>query len=295
MKTFSTFLLIVLCFFTNTLFGQLKFFGGLDLDCGWGAGCDEINSNYKVDSEYKSTDQGIYGSYGSGSSGGLNAGFNICGDPVDFLLGFFYFRGKEIPYSDVESNYGSHFNGTYSERASGFMLEPKLRFRTNNEGKIHFYANAGVLIPLGVKNVVKTDEITDNSFSNITTHAVLKKKGAMSLGFSGGVGITYNLTSMIALFGELYYRGINIPWKKASLTEYTSTSTNPYFPPTVTTLADLEVNQKEIEYAKEITETDNSSNKLPTKVLKDYDPFSSWGIKIGVMLMFVSSGGDGGK
>lgn len=295
MKTFFTLLLIVLCFLTNTLFAQLKLFGGLDLDCGWSAGCDEINSSYTADSEYKFTDTGIYGSYGAGPSGGLNVGVNICGDPVDVLLAFFYFRGKEISYFTDQSNYGSNFNGTYSERASGFMLEPKLRFRTNNEGKINFYANAGVLIPLGVKNVVRTDETSDFYLSTITNHSVLKKNSAMTLGYSGGVGITYNLTSMIALFSELYYRGINIPWKKASFTEYLSTSENPYSSPTTTTLAGLEVSEKEFEYEKEITEDDNTDSDAPRIQLRDYDPLSSWGIKIGLMLMFASSGGDAAK
>lgn len=291
MKTLSTLLLTVMCFSTNTLLAQLKLFGALDFVCGWSAGCDELNSNFTLNEEYDFTDEGIYGSYGAGPAGGLSLGVNVCGDPVDVLLGFFYFRGKEISYFDRETAYGFNFNGMYSERVSGFMLEPRLRFRTDLEGKFNFYANAGLLVPVGVKNVITADETSVSSFSTMTTNSVLKQKGGMTLGYSGGVGTTFNFTPIIALFGELYYRGISVPWKNASLTEYTSTSTNPYTGPTVITLADLEVNQREIEYEKEITQTDNISQDLPSIQLKDYDPVSSWGIKIGLQFLFESSGG----
>lgn len=177
--------------------------------------------------------------------------------------------------------------GTFQEKAKGFLLEPKLRFHTcNGKAMFDFFVDVGATIPIGVKNTTVSHVYEVPFYNGITTwDMALEKKNAFGVGFTGSAGTNYAFSSLFAAFAELYYRGLSITWKAGEVKDYIEVIDNGYTSTTFTQ-EDLNVIEKEIEYVDEITEEDNLNMNQPRKKLKDYDPFSSWGIRVGLKMMF---------
>ena len=248
--------------------------------------CRELNSNYEADSSGNFHDEGVYGSYGAGISAGIGLGFDFC-ENGGGQLGFSWLNGKKYEYTDVEQIFGD-FSGTYTEQARGFYLEPQARlFTAHDDHPITWFLRAGLLLPVGVKLIRDIHETSEDLFSTTVTDGTLEGKSSMNIGFSGAGGGIFHVNDRIGIFAEANVRAISLSWSTAEYTEFTSTyNSNFGGDPVITSLADLDVADKQFEFVKVITDADNQDENQPTKQLKDYYPFSSAGINVGIEFRF---------
>jgi hypothetical protein len=245
-----------------------------------------INSTYTSNSNIF-TDEVVLGSYGSGFNAGLWLGYDMCKN-VGADLEFDWFSGKKYEYVDNHTGFNTTFNGSYAEKANGFFVAPQLRvFTFNPDRKIDYNARFGPVFAVGVKNKLTIDETSgDAGVYSQTTKSIAEFNSSTGFGFTGSFGLEYRISNRISLTADAFYRGINLFWKTATLTEYSSTYTPDVGDPITETLTDLDVSDKEFEYVDKITEADNVDPDKPTKILKEDQPFGSYGIRIGISLNF---------
>lgn len=221
---------------------------------------------------------------------------------------------NEILNSTGSFGRGMQFNGTFgymftenigAELNIGYLLGSKITNTSKSNGYIFYEASSSgnmlrltptVRISVG-KNKIKTfmrfglvigmlSKIEYSSVANFTYSSTGQlsneetegySSGGVSLGFSAGLGANYKLTDRLSVFAEIAL--ISQAWapKKSVTTKYISNG--------IDRLATMNISEKESEY---VSSYDNasSSTSTPTKRLKNYTPFSSIGINIGIHLAF---------
>ena len=220
------------------------------------------------------------GSFGRGLQFGATVGY-MFSENIGAELNVGYLLGSKITSTDNElKNNGDTYSSTATASANMLRLTPALRFSVGKD-KLKPYMRVGLVIGVGSK-ISTTFSSNDFHASNGKTdinESEMAVTGGVSMGFAAGVGVKYMFSEKVGIFAELGM--ISQAWapSKSVLTKSTTNG--------VDNLPFLTTSQKETDYSSSYTTTSNIfSPGLPSTALKQYTPFSSVGVNVGVHLSF---------
>lgn len=264
-------LLFCLISATNNLVGQ-KLYGGSDLSYNLSMASQNIANNVNIYPGQTSR-TAIKGSFGKGASISGFVGYWIKPN-LAFQMDFIYLNG---------AHYKSTFkNDTIYEQktdvsASMLKVAPVMLIGLG-ENKLKPYLKFGLLCRL-FGNITGVNTIYDLQ-TNITTVTETKYKYGFSWGFMSALGVSRKLNNKFTLFSEM---AVNVQtWAPSNgdVTKYTVNG--------VEMQENLLPVQRNVRYKNSYsTDKNNYSTYKPREELKQYQPFSSVGIKIGFYYTFI--------
>lgn len=221
-------------------------------------------------------------SLGKGLNFGLNIGY-MFNNNLGIELQCSYLLSDET-FGEDKSNY-TFFGTNYydyvktSIKSNMFRINPSIIIAGGFE-KLDPYAKFGVILGFGsiiyngLMEEYENDQLQDRSIEE------WKLNGGMAFGISSAVGLMYHISDLISVYGELDLIGMSYAPTKGVMTKYTINGADQ--------LPNLETIDKEIDFIDDITyDFDNPpSSAEPDKQLKEYMPFSSIGLNIGVRFSF---------
>ena len=221
-------------------------------------------------------------SLGKGLNFGLNLGYMFNGN-IGIDLQCSYLLGDETT-GEFEDNF-TFFDINYydfekiSIKSQMFRVNPSIIIASGFD-KLDPYARFGVIFGFGSINLNYLDEEYEN---NILENKVIEKwkyNGGMAFGISSALGLMYHISDLISVYGELDLVGMSYAPIKGVMTEYTVNGADK--------LPNLTTDDKEIDFVDDITYDYNNppSSAEPSKELKNYLPYSSIGLNIGVRFSF---------
>jgi len=221
-------------------------------------------------------------SLGKGLNFGLNLGYMFNGN-IGIDLQCSYLLGDETT-GESEDNF-TFFDINYydfekiSIKSQMFRVNPSIIIASGFD-KLDPYARFGVIFGFGSINLNYLDEEYEN---NILENKVIEKwkyNGGMAFGISSALGLMYHISDLISVYGELDLVGMSYAPIKGVMTEYTVNGADK--------LPNLTTDDKEIDFVDDITYDYNNppSSAEPSKELKNYLPYSSIGLNIGVRFSF---------
>ncbi len=212
------------------------------------------------------TVENVNGSYGKGFGFGLGLGY-LFTENVGAELGFSMLFGSKYKttYSDDQ---GSTGNG----EAKGKIIRITPALKVTGGEKMKPYAKFGLVLGLGAKG-----EMTYNETGvGYTLKVTEKYSGGMSMGWMGAFGVDYELSDMLGIFLEL--NSINQTWApEKNAWSITQTSGN---------FSESESGNQTYEDKLSGTQSESAIFGVDNQELKEYHPFSSFGIHIGAKLAF---------
>ena len=224
---------------------------GVNLGYGLAAGTSVIGVNQTA-----TTAENVKGSYGQGLNFGLNLNY-MFSENVGADLGFGMLMGKEFTVTD---NSSSGSTGDMKMKGSMIRIMPGIKVSAGDDKSMSPYGRFGLV--LGVAGKVKEkDTYTGSGFSGTYEY---EYSGGSSFGWYGAFGIAFELSDKIKLNTELITINQTYAPDKA---ENTSRSDGQALNPTIT----LDAN-------------DVASN--PNTGLKQYLPFGSIGLNVGLQIGF---------
>ena len=242
----------------------------------------ESTYNYQTNnSTSSSTIESVSLSYGKGFNfnGALGYMFN---EYVGIDLGFNYlFGGKTVTesyskHTEILQSSNNVFENTNktSNYSRMFRVIPSL-IVTPNFDKINPYIKIGAVIGFGSFYAESNRESLKNGSHQSTSSYISKSNGGVAFGFNSALGVTYDFSERMSLFGEVNYIGMTYAPHKSIRTKWEVDG--------VDQLPNLPTNQKETEYVDELTQVQNSNNPdEPTQQLFFSQPFNSLGFNVGV-------------
>ncbi len=215
------------------------------LQGGYGIGTpSEVVGTTTVVTASGQTETNSYGTFGEGANIGLNVGY-MFSEHVGAELGFNYFLG-----STVESNNTTVPTGTVTvnSKSTQFRLAPSLVVTTG--GDFALYGKGGLVLPVGGSTVTEYRDSGTNPLVG-SVEQDFESKGAMSIGFQGAMGVSYNLSDKLSLFGELGAVNLRIKGDTRSVTAYRVDGTDQ--------MSNLDTYDKETVYVEELGPNSNNS------------------------------------
>lgn len=212
----------------------------------------------------------VKGSLGKGINIGLTAGYMLNSN-----------LGMELGISDLM---GGSFENTskkelvydnkYTMKGKMIRVVPGIRL-TAGDGNMKPYLRLGLVLGLGGKITIEGNE-TDIQNNNEVTKSTWEYTGGMSVGAASALGLNFKLSDKLSLNGEFAFIGQSWAPKKGTLTSYTVAG--------VDQLSQLTTSQKEIDFTDSysVSSTNPPSSSQPSQSIKQYYPFSSWGINVGI-------------
>lgn len=197
-------------------------------------------------SEFNSTGQtttNVYGTYGGGTNIGLNVGY-MFGEHVGAELGFNYFLGSTVESTNTTVPTGKV---TVNSKSTQFRLAPSLIVTTG--GDVALYGKGGLVLPVGGSTVTEYRDSGTNPLVG-RVEQDFESKGAMSIGFQGAIGVNYNLSDKLSLFGEVGSVNLRIKGASRTVTAYSVDGTDQ--------LANLDTYDKETVYVEELNPNSNN-------------------------------------
>jgi hypothetical protein len=276
-------------YYNNSTSSTLDIFDGVNTD-------HSVTYNSVVDSKnLKGT-----GSYGRGVRTGLNVGYMVT-DYIGAELGIDYLIGSNI--TRYKSNYINTDNSTYVDQTNsnnntytslvhssneeikvkGSMLRfiPAVRI-TAGDWKVKPYLKFGLVI--SVLNKMQYEDIrTDVNTAGVskTTEQIEKGKGNVSLGFAGALGATYQLPKNFGIFAEVGLIAQSYAPTKAEITKYTIDGVDQLQGMTV-----REIETVYVDHYSHSTPASPDADNQPYETNKDYYPFNSIGLNVGISWAF---------
>jgi hypothetical protein len=237
-----------------------------------GAGYGFSMSSQNVFTNYTSRHdvyENVYGSLGKGINGGLAFGFMFHKN-IGFELGANYLMGGKVKGVDT------YTDGTEEYTLSSGMIRvmPSIVISSGLE-KIAPYARLGAVIGIGSIKYVYTD--TWNDGDNVFTSTMKMNKG-IGIGLNAALGVMFNLSSSIAIYGELATVNMTYAPTKGELTECSLDGEN--------ILDDLNTRDKEVDFVDSYEYDDDPPNSKPDQELKTKFPFGSIGANVGIQVNF---------
>ncbi|HLG35354.1 MAG TPA: outer membrane beta-barrel protein [Bacteroidia bacterium] len=197
--------------------------------------------------------ENILGSYGKGINFGVGVGYMFT-ENIGAEIGFSYLSGAEYEYTILDSAFlqTGHTSGKI------MRLMPALKVTA---GKDNFlYAKFGLV--LGFGGEIKSD--LAGSFGGFTISQNATSEGGSSMGWVAALGADFPINDMISIYAEL--NSISQTWAPDK-------STN------IVTLGSLTTTVNTT-YDDQVSATSTNAS------LKEYLPFSSFGINAGVKIAF---------
>ncbi|MCX6137358.1 MAG: hypothetical protein NTV54_07695 [Ignavibacteriales bacterium] len=233
-----------------------------------------------IDENYTSTSsstgstsktEGVYGSFGNGL--GFDGAIGYKGENLGIEVGVSYLLKSSIEATSKYNSASSVSNTTYTYEGTMLAISPCFVFATS----VGFYGRAGAV--LGFPKFASKRHGESPGSLPVITDAKTEYSGNMALGFTGAVGVAVG-NGAVKLYIEADV--VSLTWAPASseITEYTADGKDQ--------LPAMKVYDKKTNYEETITY--NSSAVVNRDVervsLKNYMPFSSLGLKAGIMIGF---------
>jgi len=256
---------------------------------GWKAASQSIGDNYSFTnsgSTFSSSDQNVKGSFGAGWNFGGAFGY-MFSEHIGAELGISYLSGSNIQLTNNTNDVGN-YSTSRTITISGSMLRLNPTIKIGGEpGRITPYIKVGLVIGISPSITITNDSTYSYStfYPTVTTIDTVvaqtnKLSGGTSFGFSVALGADVRLNNLISLYGEIGMIGQTYAPTSGTLTSYTKDGADQ--------LSTMTTSQKQITYVDSYTTSSSAPTNaaLPSQQLKVYEPFSSWGINIGVHLTF---------
>lgn len=221
-------------------------------------------------------------SLGKGLDFGLNLGY-MFNSNLGIDLQCTYLLGDEAT-GESKSTY-TFYNTKYydyekiSIKSQMIRVNPSIIIASGFE-KLDPYAKFGVILGFGsiTCSYLGEDYINDQLQNKEVQE--WKLNGGMAFGLSSTLGLMYHISDLISVYGELNLVGMSYAPTKGVMTKYTVNGSD--------RLPNLTTDDKEIDFVDDITYDYNNppSSAEPSKELKNYLPYSSIGLNIGVRFSF---------
>ncbi|HVN47624.1 MAG TPA: hypothetical protein VMU30_02265, partial [Bacteroidota bacterium] len=221
------------------------------------------------------TNEGVYDSFGKGM--GFDGALGYTGETFGFEVGVQYKPTSSIELQSFENSYYSSSTSleTYTDNLKSSMLaiSPCFVFRTD----IGFYGRAGIV--LGFPQL--TNEVKDesNGSNPSTSEYTSEYTGDMALGYTGAFGMAVG-SGGLKLFVEANF--VNLTWAPTKI-EITAYKVNG-----VDQLSTLSPSNR-VTHLEDSYTTDSRSSASSDQEgvgLKQYLPFSSLGLRAGIVIGF---------
>lgn len=214
----------------------------------------------------------VKGTYGKGLNFGMYAGY-MFNPNVSAELGISYLAGGK-----TKRHYVKESSATEDLVLSAKMIRimPSLRM-TAGDGKLKPYMRIGMVVGVGGK-ITADQTWTDTGCNCGNSETTWEYTGGISLGATGAFGVNYTINEKISLFGELNFIAQSWAPEKGLLTKSMFNGADQ--------LPNKTTSQKEIDFVKSYTTTSSVNTSAPTTQIKNYSPFSSIGINIGLTYSF---------
>jgi hypothetical protein len=219
------------------------------------------------------TNELVKGSYGKGMDFGLYGGYMLNSN-LGAELGFSYLSGAQYTGSYIKETVLSN---TTLLSARMMRFSPGVRMALG-EKKLKPFLKIGLVVGLGGK-ITATE--TDLDMQTATTsQKTTQYTGGVSIGVCSSIGATYTLTDLISLFGEVTLVSQSWAPSTSNVTSYSVNGTDK--------LSTLSGNQKQTNYSSSYSTSAYSPPSIndPAQALKNYFPFSSAGIQVGIHFKF---------
>jgi hypothetical protein len=216
-------------------------------------------------------------SYGAGLSGTLALGYTINKNIGVEMIATSTLAGRKYEYTSVDlfSSGGT----TYTEKAvitshgNTLLLQPSVVVQTGG-AKTNIYARMGIIVP--IMNLLVNDVNYNESVNNNVEKTTEEYSMYFSLGASGAMGASINLTHDLRLYTELCMVSYTPYLAKGTRTEYTRNGVN--------YLSYLSLSDREIEFEKTGKLVASQDPDKPTISRTQSIPFSNIGINAGVVI-----------
>ncbi len=216
-------------------------------------------------------------SYGAGLSGTLAVGYNVNKNLGVEMIATSTVAGKKYEYTSI---YEFTSGGTtYAEKAvvttygNTLLLQPAIVVQSGG-AKTNVYARMGVIVP--IMNSLASDVDYSENMNNNVEKTTEEYSMYFSLGASGAVGASFNLSYNLRLYTELCLVSYSPYLAKGSRTSYTRNG--------VEYLSYLSLKDREIEFKKSGTITSSQDPDKPTVAQTQAIPFSNMGINAGIVI-----------
>ncbi len=216
-----------------------------------------------------STMENVTGSYGKGFGFGLGLGYLFTENV-----------GAEAAFSMV---FGSKYKTTYSDdqgstgngEVKGRIMRITPALKVTGGEKLKPYAKFGLVIGMGAKGEVTYNETGVGYTLKVTE----KYSGGTSIGWMGAFGVDFELSDMLGIFLEL--NSFNQTWAPEK-NEWSISQTSGNF-------SESESGTQTFVDKLSGTQSQSTIFGIDNQELKDYNPFSSFGIHVGAKLAFGGS------
>jgi hypothetical protein len=216
-------------------------------------------------------------SYGAGLSGTLALGYNINKNLGVEMIATSTLAGKKYDYTFIDEYTSGSVTYTDKKAATSYgntlLLQPSVVVQTGGS-KTNIYARMGVVVPV-INSLMYDITYSESMTSNIekTTEEYTMH---FSLGASGAVGASFNLSNNLRLYSEIAMISYSPYLAKGSRTEYTRNGVN--------YLSYLSLSDREIEFKKSGKIVSSPDPDKPTTSPSKSIPFSNIGINAGIVI-----------
>jgi opacity protein-like surface antigen len=260
-----------------TVSGAIAQGGYASLHVGYAGGTSSelLGSNFEQTSLTSYTETGIYGTYGSGIPIGLNFGYMFT-QHLGFELGFNYFMGSQVT-SDIQKSFVGD-DVTTTSKGYQIRVLPQLVISTGSENKLNMYSKFGLILPVAGQTTFKKE---GQVFTGLGTAPILvegNSTGKFSLGYTGALGVTFNLSDKLSLFGELQFINLRIFSATQTITKYEVGGSD------IMSTKDKE--DLETEFVTSLDEKSNADSNTPRQELGSSTNYNSLGLNVGVKFNF---------
>ncbi|HRO76338.1 MAG TPA: outer membrane beta-barrel protein [Crocinitomicaceae bacterium] len=209
----------------------------LDFNAGYGFGMPGNVLGVKshtdiVEGVRYNTSSNLMGSIGNGLNLQLTPGYMIT-DNIGVELGINYFIGSkttmaesEVTLTEASSNLDHAAFSSRKDVANSNQLRiaPAVLLSTGASKQVSGYAKMGIIMPLMGGTTVNTNALNGTISNGVITQETVVAKtevnGAPSFGFRGALGINYNITDNLSVFGEVFAMSLNVKQKSRKTVSY---------------------------------------------------------------------------
>jgi len=173
----------------------------------------------------------IHDSYGRGGNMSLGIGYRINPYVSVELDGSFLFGAKTTSTQNLDnlSTLGKGTQIITKTYASGVTLIPAVTlYGAKAEQKVVPYVRLGLVLPVAGKTTHVIDVNSPAAFfgtQNLSSELVVETQSTVSLGFQGGLGVSYNPLKFLSIWGEVNGIYLDVRGKTSTLTKYTIDAT----------------------------------------------------------------------
>lgn len=228
-----------------------------------GTGLGTISHTSIVNGDQSVTVKSISGGVGQGINLQLTPGY-MFNEHIGVELGLNYYLGTNVMVQESTSDLTSSLlnvnamewsNGRAHAKSNQFRMIPTVIFSTGASNKVSGYAKLGLVMPIAGSSVISSERV-EKSFvggavSSQTTESEMKVKGAFTVGFKGALGVNFNVTERIGIFGEVFVTALQINRKESEVTKLTVNGAD--------ALGSLTNYSKETIYVKELNASSNAN------------------------------------